>query len=224
MTFLKKTEEAETPRVLSIQVGRPRRYGTEGAADPNERHWTSGIAKTPVAGPVHLGLTNLTGDEQADRESHGGPDKAVLAYAASHYPLWRADLGRDLPFGAFGENLTVLGLDEGTVCLGDVFSLGAARLEVSQPRQPCWKLARRWGIHDLTARVEATGRTGWYLRVLEEGSVEAGQPLRLIARPHPEWTVARATAAMRNRKADPHSAAALAACPALSASWRQTLG
>jgi MOSC domain-containing protein YiiM len=212
------------PRVLSIQVGRPRRYGVEGAADPLERAWTSGIAKEAVEGPLHLGSTNLDGDEQADRVAHGGPDKAVLAYAASHYPLWRADLGRDLPFGAFGENLTVLGLDEQTVCLGDVFTLGTTRVEVSQPRGPCWKLARRWGIPDLTARVEATGRTGWYLRVLEEGSVEAGQPLRLVARLYPEWTVARATAAMRNRKADPGTAAALAACPALSASWRETLG
>jgi MOSC domain-containing protein YiiM len=213
----------ETPRVLSIQVGRPRQYGRVGAKKPLERAWTSGIGKQPVAGSLHLGLTNLAGDEQADRENHGGPDKAVLAYAASHYPLWRSDLGQDLPFGAFGENLTVLGLSEETVCIGDVCSLGAARLEVSQPRQPCWKLALRWGIRDLTARVEKTGRTGWYLRVLEEGQVEAGQPLRLLSRPHPEWTVARATRVARNREADPVSAAALASCPALSASWREAL-
>lgn len=217
------TSSGTTPSILSIQVGRPRQYGQAGAADPLERPWTSGIAKQPVSGRLRLTLTNLAGDEQADRENHGGPDKAVLAYAASHYPLWREELGRDLPFGAFGENLTVLGLDEETVCIGDVFSLGTARLEVSQPRQPCWKLARRWGIKDLTARVEATGRTGWYLRVLEAGEVAAGQSLHLLSRACPEWTVARATRAMRRREADPQLAAALAACPALAKTWREAL-
>jgi MOSC domain-containing protein YiiM len=101
--------------------------------------------------------------------------------------------------------------------------VGQAVVQVSQPRQPCWKLAYRWRMKDLTARVERTGRTGWYLRVLEEGDVAAGQPLVLLDRPFPEWTVQRASGAMAGRKHDRQAALALAALPPLSASWRETL-
>ncbi|RMD61489.1 MOSC domain-containing protein [Candidatus Parcubacteria bacterium] len=190
-----------TPRLISIQVGRPRQLGIEGAPDPMDRPWVTSFFKDPVDGPVWLGLTNLAGDGQADRENHGGPDKAVLAYAAAHYPLWRSELGRpDLPFGAFAENFTIEGLTEASVCIGDVYAIGDVRVQVSQPRQPCWKIARRWRIKDLTARVRETGRTGWYLRVLAEGYVEPGLPVTLIERPYPQWTVARATEIMHRRR------------------------
>ena len=189
-----------------------------------DRPWVTSFFKDPVDGPVWLGLTNLAGDGQADLENHGGPDKAVLAYAAAHYPLWRAELGRpDLPYGAFGENFTIAGLTEATVCIGDVYAIGEARVQVSQPRQPCWKIARRWRIKDLTARVRETGRTGWYLRVLTEGYVEPGLPVTLIERPYPQWTVARATEIMHRRREAPAAAAELAACPLLSTAWRETL-
>lgn len=189
-----------------------------------DRPWTTGFFKEPVEGPVWLGRTNLAGDGQADRENHGGPDKAVLAYSADHYPLWRAELNRpDLPYGAFGENFTIAGLSEETVCIGDVYAIGEVRVQVSQPRQPCWKIARRWRIKDLTARVRETGRTGWYLRVLEEGYVEAGLPVALLERPFPRWTVAHATEIMHHRRENPEAAAELAACPFLSAVWRETL-
>src|SRR5687768_12706975 len=109
------------PTLVSIQVGQPQTHGREGAADPFDRPWTSAFFKTPVAGPVFVGRTNVTGDCQADLEHHGGVDKAVLAYSADHYPLWRAELNRpDLCFGGFGENLTIEGLDEQGVCIGDV--------------------------------------------------------------------------------------------------------
>jgi len=210
--------------LVSIQVGLPRRWGDPEATDPMERPWESAIAKEPVQGPVWLGRTNLIGDGQADLKHHGGPDKAVLAYAAAHYPLWRAELGRsDLPYGAFGENFTINGLTEEVVCIGDVYAIGEARVQVSQPRQPCWKIARRWRIKDLTARVVETGRTGWYLRVLTEGYVEARVPVELVERPFPQWTVARATEVMRNRWRDQAAARALAECPALAQSWKETL-
>jgi MOSC domain-containing protein YiiM len=212
------------PLLVSIQVGLPQAYGQESAVDPMDRPWRTGFFKHPVDGPRRLGRTNLDGDGQADLANHGGPDKAVLCYAAAHYPGWRAELGRpDLPHGAFGENFTIDGLSEQAVCVGDRYRLGAALVEVSQPRQPCWKLAWRWRIKELTALVERSGRTGWYLRVLEEGEVQPGQPLTLLERPYPEWTVAKATQVMRRRAQDRAAAGELADCAALAASWRDRL-
>lgn len=189
-----------------------------------DRPWTTGFDKRPVAGPVWLGVTNLDGDGQADLAHHGGPDKAVLAYSADHYEPWRRELEMPvLPFGAFGENFTVEGLTERTVCLGDIWQAGDAVLQVSQPRQPCWKLARRWRLKTLALRVQESGRTGWYLRVLNEGVVAAGLPLQLRDRPHPIWTVERANWVMHFDKSDLTAAAELAALPPLAASWRATL-
>lgn len=213
-----------TPLLVSIQVGLPRAYGREGADDPMDRPWETGFFKQAVDGPRWLGKTNLVGDGQADLVNHGGPDKAVLCYAASHYPGWREELQRpDLPHGAFGENFTIDGLTEETVCVGDVYRLGEAIVQVSQPRQPCWKLAWRWRLKELTALVERSGRTGWYIRVLEEGEVRPGLGLTLLERPYPEWTVKRATFVMRHRQQGWTAAGELAGCEALAASWRDRL-
>lgn len=216
---------AELPTTLiSLQVGLPRTHGRADAAEPMDREWTSGFYKSAVSGPVWLTTTNLAGDGQADLENHGGPDKAVNAYPAAHYAGWREQLGlADLPFGAFGENFTLGGLTESTIAIGDVFAIGNAIVQVSQPRQPCWKLARRWRLKDLPARVIETGRTGWYFRVLQEGHVGAGDALRRIERPHPEWTIAAANDVMYHRREDRDSTHALAECPALSVSWRNAL-
>jgi MOSC domain-containing protein YiiM len=209
------------PKLISIQVGQPTTYGRDDAADPMDRTWTSAFFKSPIAGPAFVGRTNIAGDRQADTENHGGVDKAVLAYAASHYELWRSELARsDLPFGGFGENLTIEGLTEENVCIGDLWSVGEVRFQVSQPRQPCWKLARRWRMKDLTAQVVANGRSGWYLRVLQEGLIEAGQELKLVERPHPDWTVARANEVMHHQAQNLEAAASLAALPELSAAWQ----
>jgi MOSC domain-containing protein YiiM len=213
------------PILLSIQVGLPRQLGTDGAVDPLDRPWTSGFDKRAVAGPVWLALTNLQGDGQADLVHHGGPDKAVLAYSANHYDAWRRELGMpSLPLGAFAENFTIQGLTETDVCVGDIWSVGdEATLQVSQPRQPCWKLARRWLIKTLPLQVQQTGRSGWYLRVLNEGFVAAGMRLKLIERPHAAWSVARANRVMHIDKDDHQAAAELAAIPTLAASWKTTL-
>jgi MOSC domain-containing protein YiiM len=161
---------------------------------------------------------------QADRKGHGGPEKAVLAYAAAHYDSWRARLELPkLPFGAFGENLTVAELTEQTVCIGDSWQLGGATVQISQPRVPCFKLAYRWRIKDLTARVAKTGRTGWYLRVLDEGEIQAGQEMTLLDRPYPQWTIARATEVERLRRSDHAAALELATCPLLNVAWRDWL-
>lgn len=213
------------PALQSIQVGLPTHFGREGAADPMDRPWTTGFFKQPVFGPVRLGATNLDGDGQADLDHHGGPDKAVLAYSADHYDAWRRELNNPaLPPGAFGENFTVAGITEADVCLGDVWTIGGeAALQVSQPRQPCWKLARRWRLKTLSLQVQESGRTGWYFRVLHEGVVAAGMPLVLVERPHPAWSIARANRVMHTDKNDGRAAAELAALPCLAESWKTTL-
>ena len=209
-----------TGRIVSVNVGMPREHGVEGAANPMDRPWTTGFFKEPVAGPVRVGATNLEGDGQADLRVHGGPDKAVMLYAAAHYSAWNAELGFAMPFGAFGENLSVAGTTEADVCIGDVLEIGTARLQVSQPRGPCWKIARRWKIRDLSARVQRSGRTGWYARVLREGVLQAGDAYVVAERPHPEWSVALATELLRPGNGREAEAAALAALPELAASWR----
>ncbi|MDX1944133.1 MAG: MOSC domain-containing protein [Pirellulaceae bacterium] len=212
------------PTIVSLQVAQPATRHFADPRDGNERAWTSAIFKESVSGPVWAGRTNLAGDGQADLDNHGGVDKAVLAYSAEHYDYWRAHLARpDLPHGAFGENLTLTGLDEWSVCIGDEFQAAGVRFQVSQPRQPCWKLSRRWQIADLARQVIANGKSGWYLRVLTEGELAAGTNVELVSRPHPAWTVARASEVMHHRKDDLASAAELAALPELSASWRDDL-
>ena len=204
----------------SIQVGLPRTHrGTYSDGGPAE--WTTGFFKEPVVGPVLVHATQIDGDGQADLENHGGPDKAVLAYSADHYPLWRAELQEpSLPFGGFGENLTISGVTEDAVCLGDVWAIGPVRFEVSQPRQPCWKLGRRWNRPDLPKRVVDTGRSGWYLRVLAPGTIVSGLPVQLEQRPHPGWTIARTSRVMYDKQPDLALLDELAALPVLADSWR----
>lgn len=172
-----------TGRLLGVQVALPRELPAEGRLPA----WRSTIFKQPVAGPVRLTTLNLEGDRQADLVAHGGPDKALMAYAASHHQDWRRDLSQlDLGPGGFGENLTVEGLDEEAVYIGDVYRVGSAVVQVSQPRQPRWTLARRWGVKDLALRVRQRSWTGWYLRVLEEGVLQTGAAVELLERPNPD--------------------------------------
>lgn len=213
-----------TGRIQSIQAGLPQSENPVTATDPTPPPWTTAIFKLPVSGPRWLGQTNLQGDGQADLAHHGGVDKAVCAYSAEHWPYWQTILPPDqLRGGAFGENFTVELLTEADVCIGDVFSVGTAVVQISQPRQPCWKLARRWHIQDLAVHVERMGFTGWYFRVLQEGHVEASQLLRLIDRPCPEWTVAAANRIMHQERNDRAAAERLSLCPFLSATWQQTM-
>jgi MOSC domain-containing protein YiiM len=212
-------------RVESIQVGQPKPMpaGVPGT-EPAPRLMTTAIWKEPVTGPVRLDVDGLEGDAQADRKHHGGLWRAVLMYPAEHYPRWRAEWGHDdVGPGGFGENLTVSGLDEFGACLGDQYRIGAALLEVTSPRTPCHVLARRHGLKDLVVTTRETHRHGWYLRVLEPGVIAAGLPLELVARPHPEWTVARAADVKWDAGNRREEAARLAACPALIPEWREEL-
>lgn len=212
------------PRLLSIQVGLPQNHGFEGASDPLDHPWRSGFFKFPISGSVRVNFTGLDGDGQADLENHGGPDKAVLAYSADHYPAWRNELHKpDLPFGAFGENLTVTGLTENEVCIGDQWRVGEILFEVSQPRLPCWKLARRWRIKDLALQVERNGKSGWYLRAISEGVIEPGLEWTLVTRPNPDWTIARANQIWLRDKTNVDAATTLRDLPALAGSWKKML-
>jgi MOSC domain-containing protein YiiM len=203
-------------RVASLQTGTPAPMPWRG------RTTRSAIFKRPVDGPLRLGAGGFEGDEQADLTVHGGPDKAACAYPVEHVPRWERLLGSELPRGAFGENLSVEGLLENDVHVGDVFTVGTATVQVSQPRGPCFKLAARWQRRDLPARMASERISGWYFRVLEEGVVRAGDELRLIDRLSDVsiGEVMRVTYAERD---DGEGLARVLAVPELAAQWRDVL-
>ncbi|MBK1831389.1 MOSC domain-containing protein [Verrucomicrobiaceae bacterium R5-34] len=201
--------------ITSIQVGLPRPFGTKA--------WNSAIFKETVSGPVHVGKINLAGDAQADLTHHGGPDKAICVYPQEHYRSWKKTFDLDFSSGDFGENFTTQGMMESEVCIGDIFRIGSASVQISQPRQPCWKLAKRWDVKQLPLHIQKFGWTGWYFRVIEEGRVCANDDFDLIERPNTEWSVAKANELMHHDKTNWAAAAELADCPSLSANWRVTL-
>ena len=185
----------------------------------------SAIDKQLRTGELTVNELGLGGDEQGDLRVHGGKDKAIHHYPREHYALWAGELGAQTLLqapGAFGENFSTYGCTEQTVCLGDRFRVGTALLEISQGRMPCWKLNDRFGVKDMSLRVQQTGRTGWYYRVLEEGVLAAGASFELIARPHPHWSVARLSAVLFDKQVD---AAVIRQCLELhlAPSWRRTL-
>jgi MOSC domain-containing protein YiiM len=166
-------------RVISLQVGRAQEVEWDG------RTVRTGIYKMPVAGPVRVGPTGLEADEQADPTVHGGSDKAVYLYPSEHYGPWRAELGGiELPWGSFGENLTIEGLVEGDVGIGDRFRAGSVLLVVRQPRFPCFKLGMRFGDPGMLKRFLASERSGFYCAVERAGVLSAGDPLEPVER-HP---------------------------------------
>ena len=222
-TVLRATDDRTLVKatLASLQVGLPKSYGTKGAKDPFDRPWTTGFFKEPVEGPVFLSRLGLTGDGVADHRWHGGPEMAVLAYSLEHYEPWRNETGLDaMSGGGFGENLTLSGVTEETVCIGDVFEIGEARIQVSVPRAPCRHIDRRWRRKGICDASRKNGRVGWYCRVLVEGTLQAGQEVTLIERPLPQWSVSRVHDVRHHRTEDLEAAEALAACELLSEEWR----
>lgn len=159
--------------LLSVRVGKPAPLATTTDGDVV---W-SAIVKQPMTSPtIALGAINLQGDDQADRTVHGGVDKAVYAYSAEHFAAWSLELDQPIGPGAFGENLTITGATESDVAIGDRWQWGDAVVEITQPRWPCFKLTLHRGVRDIGARMKATGRTGWYLRVIQTGTPRLREP------------------------------------------------
>ncbi len=167
----------EQPRVLSVNVGLPRLVGTAG------RPVRTAIWKAPVQGRVAVRGVNLDGDDQADRSVHGGPDKAVYAYAIEEVRVWEAELARVLDPAAFGENLTTAGVDVSGALVGERWRIGSTLLEVAQPRLPCFKLAVRMGDPTFLKRFAQASRPGAYLRIITEGELGAGDDIEVLDRP-----------------------------------------
>ena len=186
----------------------------------------TGIFKTAVEGRVVVGPEGLAGDVQGDRRVHGGPEKAVHYYPAEHYvglAMEVPERAAALQPGALGENLSARGLTEQNVCIGDVFALGCCRLQVSQPRQPCWKISHKLDHPPMSRLIAEKGWTGWYFRVLQEGEIAAGDTLELVARPAPECTLARLWTACQLHRADPQELQFLAAASGLNEAWSRRL-
>jgi MOSC domain-containing protein YiiM len=198
--------------VVSVNVGTPRAVRWRG------RTVTTAIWKSPVTGRVRVHGVNVDGDEQANREVHGGVDMALYAYGAEDLDWWAGQLGRQVPPGSFGENLTVRGFDVSGTEVGERWRVGGTLLEVSQPRTPCFKLGIRMGSQRFPRRFAAAGRPGAYLRILAEGEVAAGDPVEVVHRPGHGLTVAEVA---RIYHAGHAEAARLLEVPELADTWRQ---
>jgi MOSC domain-containing protein YiiM len=164
-------------KLLSINVARPRIILI------GQQQVSTGIFKEPVEGPVMMRRLNLDGDRQADLSVHGGPSKAVYGYPSEHYPYWREVLpGMELPYGMFGENLTTEGMNEEETNIGDQFRIGEAVVMVTQPREPCYKLAAKFRREDIIKKFFLSGRSGFYFSVVQEGMVQAGDEIEAVHR------------------------------------------
>ncbi|WP_236174086.1 MOSC domain-containing protein [Pseudomonas pseudonitroreducens] len=185
----------------------------------------SAIAKQPRHADLAVTAQGLETDEQGDLRVHGGIDKAIHHYPREHYADWVADLGEHPLLsrpGAFGENFSTTGWTEADLCLGDRILAGTGLLEVSQGRMPCWKLNDRFDVAQMALRVQESGRTGWYYRVLEEGTVAAGALLELVERPHPEWSLQRLCAVLFDKRVDADILRQCLQLP-LPSNWHRTL-
>lgn len=186
-----------------------------------DRELQTGIFKAPVQGAVNVDREGLQGDEQANRKVHGGVDKAVYAYPFEHYAYWReAYPDLDFEIGFFGENLTTTGMSEDEVCIGDELQIGDVRLQVSEPRMPCLKLDHRFGEHKIIKPFTRSGRSGFYLRVLSGGPIQAGEEIRWqrASDSLPVLTIVRLKSQAED---DPQLLQRAAELPALSLPWRE---
>ena len=207
---------ASMMQVISVNVGQPRKVLW------NDQIVETGIFKEAVEGRVAVRRLNIDGDHQADLEVHGGLDKAIYAYPAEHYPFWREQFPEmELPWGMFGENLTLTGLLEDTVHIGDLFQVGSAKLMVTQPRLPCFKLGIKFGRDDILKRFLVSGMTGFYFAVLEEGEVAAGDPISLLHQDEHLVQVADIVRLYREDKYNLDLIRRVVAVEALPEEWRE---
>lgn len=203
-------------KLLSVNVSLPKTVSLDG------RTYATGIYKRAVAGPVALNRLNLAGDGQGDRKNHGGEYQAVYCYPHEHYGYWATELARDdFAFGQFGENFTTEGLLESEVCIGDSYRIGGALVQATQPRVPCYKLAGKMGLPGFDKTFLRANRSGFYLRVLEEGDVKAGDSIALISKDAIGMSVAEVNAALYLDK-QPSQAERALQIEALSPGWKRS--
>ena len=201
--------------VVSVNVGMPREVTANGQVV------RTGIFKSPVVGRVAVGPLNLEGDAQADLTVHGGTDKAVYAYPSEHYPAWRREFPHlQFPWGAFGENLTIAGLDEEIVRIGDQLRIGSAMFRVTQPRMPCFKLGIRFDSPDMIKHFQHSGRSGFYLAVVETGELAAGDAIELHPTALASLTIATITRLYTARETDPELLRQASELEGLPPGWR----
>lgn len=202
--------------ISSVNIGLPQTIIYQG------KELTTGIYKSPISSPLFVSKNQLDGDGQADLVYHGGLDKALCVYSEEHYPYWEQVLERKLEPGSFGENLTVRGLLEADICIGDTFQIGEAIVQVSQPRQPCHKLAKRHDVVDLAIQVQETGYTGFYFRVLREGVISARSSVQLLTKDEAGVTIAFANHIKYLDRTNREGVERVLAVEALSVSWRNS--
>ena len=204
--------EVARGNLVSVNVGGARQFDYRG------RPAVSAIWKSPVMGRVAARGVNLAGDDQADREAHGGPDKAVYAYAIEDTGWWAKELGRSLEYGEFGENLTTEGIDVTNALIGERWEIGSTVLEVSEPRVPCWRLAVRMEDNGFPRRFTKAGRPGAYLRIAAEGTLGSGDEIRIVERPDHDLTIGDV---FRIFAGDRHEAHRILEVPQMSSSWHR---
>lgn len=202
--------------IVSINVRTPQAF-TYG-----EKTLLSAIDKKPAYGKIFLSTLNLDGDQQADLHFHGGPDKAVCVYSYDHYSFWESVLDTKLEVGAFGENLTVKGITEEDVWIGDVYELGEAIVQVTQPRQPCFKLATKLKQPKLPLMVQHTGYTGFYFRVLKEGTISSEESLKLLERNPGSVSISYANKLKYKEKTNLDGIKKMLSLKELSKDWTET--
>jgi MOSC domain-containing protein YiiM len=202
--------------VKALNIGLPKReiFST--------KELVTGICKQPVAGAVFLSKQGFEGDGVGDRKHHGGNDKAVCVYSFDHYPYWESKLGNTMPAAAFGENLSIAGMHEDDVCIGDVYRIGTAEVQVSQPRQPCGTLAARYGREDLVKLVVDSGRTGCYCRVIREGEVRTGDVVMVVERDIRAVSITFANTIFHRDRKNREGIMKVLSLPALSESWQRS--
>jgi len=211
-------------KVISVQIGDVVTIGDKNSSNITTKEYTTASYKKPIDKVFDVTKLSIIGDSVADTIHHGGVDKAIFANSLHNYTHWKHYLNKDdIPYGALGENLTIDGIDESTVCIGDIHQIGTVKLQVSQPRQPCWKISRRWEQKDFMEEIYRSGLTGWYYRVLEEGSFKAGDTVQYIGSLDTKITILEANKAMRNQSKYKELVRRLYDINTLAFAWKKSL-
>ncbi len=211
-------------KILSIQIGKVVTSGDKNSNEFLTKEYTTASIKNAVSSKVNVTKLSIVGDSVADTIHHGGIYKAVFANSINNYEHWKSFLDKDeLPFGALGENLTFDTIDESIVCIGDIHKIGTVTMQVSQPRQPCWKISRRWEHNDFMKEIYNSGKTGWYYRVLKEGSFQTNDNVELVSQLNIKVTILEANKALRDVSSNKQIVDKLLSIDCLAPAWLKSL-